>query len=482
MDKKELHEMILNITKSYFVSFAEQYKNEIDLLKSRVNELQIQLHEEHSLRIKLENKIDQLSSKFNNDENNSSRGNTIFESKSDLSLYERKKTIFHDKRRSLRRRKSLNESIQFDKIEHLNDKKLEKKTKKEEKKRLKLEKKRSEKNLDDNGIIKQKRMKNYFNKLFRGSEKPQKSSLDDQSLNNNNDLIIQQYKNALEEKKEKINTWNEWKLKLRKSSNIQTNEEIDLSNMELNVLPESFIISKMRTCVSLNISLNQFKVWPIELSSSTLIELNISNNSIEDIPSRIDSILNLKLLNLSNNKLSFIPKSLSKLINLEYIDLSNNNICEIPNEIEYLNKLKGIQLFNNNISILPSQIRNLKDLNYIDISFNKIISIPKEISELVNLKYIDLSYNEIESIPSSIDSLINLEFLSLCFNKLEKLPLTLISIPSIKTALRATNNPYKNNELKEASIKGDEYIIEYLKSVKDPSLFVDPNHDINGSL
>lgn len=437
------------------------------------------LHEEHSLRIKLEQKIDQLSSCINNTEyEHSKENNDKFETKDQLSLTERK-LIYKNltKEEKSRRTKTLNESVQLRRLERSNSKKLEKKAKKEEKKRLKLEKKKSELNLP----VKLKKKKSYFNKFFKSSDKQQKSSSNESSSDIDGSSTIQLYEIGLEEKKKNVNNWNEWKIKIRSLFNNITNEEIDLSNMELNVLPESFILSKMRTCASLNLSFNQFTVWPNELSSQTLVELNLSNNSMSDFPSRIDTLANLRLLNISNNKLSFIPKSLFKLKNLEYIDISNNNIREIPNEIEHLNQLKGIQLFNNNISLLPTEISQLKDLHFIDISFNKLTIIPNSISELTNLQHIDLSFNEIESLPSSIDSLKKLNHLSVSNNRLEKLPFTLVLLPSINSILHATNNPYKDPELKEASVIGNDAIVNYLFNKRDSSLFVHPD-DINNGL
>ena len=53
-------------------------------------------------------------------------------------------------------------------------------------------------------------------------------------------------------------------------------------------------------------------------------ELLLSENSLEEIPSTLEKLSNLKILKLTNNKLRTIPFGLADLLTLEVLDCGNN--------------------------------------------------------------------------------------------------------------------------------------------------------------
>ena len=127
-------------------------------------------------------------------------------------------------------------------------------------------------------------------------------------------------------------------------------------------------------CNKLNIS----TIIPRTLNYLHLIELDISNNNIKEIP----CIQSIKILKCNNCNLKTLPL----LPALEYLECSNNKICNIPN----YRKLKYLDCSNNyitniNIICLQKLICNnnlisgvsIKDLKYLEAKKCPIITIYK---------------------------------------------------------------------------------------------------------
>lgn len=59
--------------------------------------------------------------------------------------------------------------------------------------------------------------------------------------------------------------------------------------------------------------------------------LNISKNQIEELPSEIGALQNLKYINVSSNRLHSLPRSLGNCRKIESLDIANNkNLTELP--------------------------------------------------------------------------------------------------------------------------------------------------------
>ena len=81
--------------------------------------------------------------------------------------------------------------------------------------------------------------------------------------------------------------------------------------------------------------------------SGGVTELRLSHNRLSgNIPAKLGSLSNLKVLELSHNQLSGeIPPELGSLPNLEELDLSNNKLNgEMPPELGSLRYLQGLLL------------------------------------------------------------------------------------------------------------------------------------------
>ncbi len=176
--------------------------------------------------------------------------------------------------------------------------------------------------------------------------------------------------------------------------------------------------AKFAECDDSYIMLRQYCIQniPEEIANSSLIELDLANNCINDVPINIGECPNLEVLNLSNNWISATPPG--NYSKLKKLNLKLNFISEI--NIQTYTSLVKCNLEHNDIAILPSELSNLINLKILKCSDNKVTNW-KSICSLINLETCDLNYNEITYIPSDIFKLRNLIVLSLGNNKITKL-------------------------------------------------------------
>ena len=114
---------------------------------------------------------------------------------------------------------------------------------------------------------------------------------------------------------------------LRINSGISTIQKVDLSGCNLTEIPTKIF----------------------ELSAS-LTELNLGNNNLSDLPDKMASLTNLRILFFANNQFRTFPSILGKMRSLFMISFKSNKLESIPDEalrstIHWLiltdNKLKG---------------------------------------------------------------------------------------------------------------------------------------------
>lgn len=88
--------------------------------------------------------------------------------------------------------------------------------------------------------------------------------------------------------------------------------------------------------------------------------------------------------------------------NLEFLDLSNNSISEIPKQVTKLKKLKKLYLSENNIKVIPSYIAELDSLSILYLLYNKVETISADICSMDNLRVLNLNGNPNSNIPNCL--------------------------------------------------------------------------------
>lgn len=131
---------------------------------------------------------------------------------------------------------------------------------------------------------------------------------------------------------------------------------------------------------------------------------------------------------------------IAKLYSLPYLDLSQNSLTDLPDELFELSELKELNLSNNFLTYIDesnfSKLQKLLDLNLSGNSFNYNIGLPFPLGNNLPLRILNINYNNFQKLPKE---LLNLNFLEEL--KFENNPLT-IEIPEeilnkdIKTFLK----------------------------------------------
>ena len=143
-------------------------------------------------------------------------------------------------------------------------------------------------------------------------------------------------------------------------------------------------------------SFSQFPMGILELVKLKKINFLSGGNGLEKFT--------LGMLESENKYILSIPGEIEKLSQLESLSWSCN-IDELPSSIIKLNNLKDLDLSDNNFETLPDFVCQMDNLESLWLCNNKLKSLPQNISEMVNLK--DNNGLNIHANPFMIELLTN---------------------------------------------------------------------------
>lgn len=203
--------------------------------------------------------------------------------------------------------------------------------------------------------------------------------------------------------------------------------ELDLPNKNLNELPKE--IGQLANLEKLSLATNNLSALPKEIGLLSKLEiLELGENNLSSLPIEIGLLSNLRVLRLSVNQLSTLPIEISQLVNLSELYLNSNQLTAIPSEIGALTKLLMISLGSNQLRALPKEIGEISSLIGLYLNNNQIEAIPEEIGQLTNLEFLLLNNNQLTSIPPELGFLTNLESLRMTDNNLNSIPQSVINL------------------------------------------------------
>ncbi len=146
---------------------------------------------------------------------------------------------------------------------------------------------------------------------------------------------------------------------------------------------------------------NQFRMW--EAIEQVLIQgnnyLDLSNFSLDELPSEVLKISQLIELNLSNNNISSLPDNFGDLEKLSKLTLSRNSLIKLPTTINQLQKLRYLDVSDNALELIPSELGELTELLTLKLSNNKLKSLPNKLILLNKLIHLDVSGNDLKIPP-----------------------------------------------------------------------------------
>ncbi|XP_066952356.1 chaoptin [Macrobrachium rosenbergii] len=217
---------------------------------------------------------------------------------------------------------------------------------------------------------------------------------------------------------------------------------LDLSHNKLSSFPDkTFDRTKIQKLQSLDLSYNDFKEVPVERLRGQyffLSDLSMAHNKIENVPSKADTLVNIKTLDLSYNPLS--EEAIYTLLNepktVRHLNLAGTNVTKIP-EIE-ARFLLTLNLSDNNIVGVKEQSFELcQYLQVLDMSKNKIPNLIYGLAtawpKIPDLRELDISHNPLAYIINGdFDYLRNLEVLKASY------------LPRVKSIERTAMTPLRS--------------------------------------
>ncbi|KAG6409912.1 hypothetical protein SASPL_127954 [Salvia splendens] len=150
------------------------------------------------------------------------------------------------------------------------------------------------------------------------------------------------------------------------------------------------------------------------------------------------------VLALSDCGLTTIPKDAWTCgSSARVLDVSHNSLHEVPAEIGGLSKMKKLLLDSNllsDTSIAWDELASLKHLIFLSLNQNNLTSIPSALGALTTLKHLDITNNKLVCIPTELGLLTSLEVLKLKNNRLKTIPMSIGDCVSLVDALCLSNN------------------------------------------
>ncbi len=121
-----------------------------------------------------------------------------------------------------------------------------------------------------------------------------------------------------------------------------------------------------------------------------VVKLILRKQHLKTFPLQILLFKNLQYLDISKNSITEIPDSIGTLTQLQYFACSKTGLQKVSKNIGKLVELKYLNLNQNDLEYLPPQIGNLQKLEILDIWSNNFNEYPENFKMLTALKIIDL--------------------------------------------------------------------------------------------
>jgi len=200
--------------------------------------------------------------------------------------------------------------------------------------------------------------------------------------------------------------------------NLDALQTLNLSKNTITELPYS--IGDLTSLQTLNLSENRLSsvsTWIGNLEN--LVTLHVDRNTpLTSLPEEINNLSSLTHLYAYSGSINTLPTTRSWMTSLIYLWLYQNKLTTLSTGIGYLPSLQELVIHNNKLTTLPDTIGNITTLKHLVAYGNYLWIIPPWVTNLSNLLTLDLSHNYINTIPWSISGMASIETINLWYNNL----------------------------------------------------------------
>jgi Leucine-rich repeat (LRR) protein len=239
-------------------------------------------------------------------------------------------------------------------------------------------------------------------------------------------------------------------------ANLTTIYKINLSGQSLKEIPA--VIFKMSNLQELNVSKNGLTNLGDIDKLKNLQELNVGMNRLSVFPYKLINLKHLKILSLYWNDISTIPSNFYDSNSLEELDMTSMfkfDFAANLKSIYRLKKLKHLTLGNNQIPALNIDFVKLDNLQEFAFTGQHRVDIKDlliNLSKCKQLQIVHLSRNNIETLPDEISLLSQLKVLNLFENHIKYLPLKITNLKNLKE-ITLIDNPVDSIQISKVEKK-----------------------------
>jgi Leucine-rich repeat (LRR) protein len=226
---------------------------------------------------------------------------------------------------------------------------------------------------------------------------------------------------------------------------------------------------------------NRFSKLPSLAFFSHLDRLQLSGNQLKQLPPGLEMLSKLTSLKAAGNKLKTIPHHLPP--HLLEIDFSNNQLEEFPDILDQLPHLRRLQLSRNRLSTLPDSLQHCRSLHELDLDNNRFQIVPDFIGKLNRLGRLRAGKNQLTTTAGWLPGLSRLEVLHLQKNQLKELVLP--TAPSRLRTLFLNGNAldvslrsflHLDHLEKIAGVRGSKGVIAFIRAARKMELSIEERY------
>jgi hypothetical protein len=165
----------------------------------------------------------------------------------------------------------------------------------------------------------------------------------------------------------------------------------------------------------------QLSTFPEEIIklADTLEYLDLSGNSLSELPKSFGLLKKLKVFFCSDNHFRHLPEVLADCPVLDIVGFKSNSIETIAPSALNTN-LRWLILTNNKIAALPATIGNCTRMQKLMLAGNRLTTLPKELQNCSNLGLFRISANRLAEIPEWLLEMPKLSWLAFSGNPATK--------------------------------------------------------------
>lgn len=163
------------------------------------------------------------------------------------------------------------------------------------------------------------------------------------------------------------------------------------------------------------------------MKPEAVLNLDLSSQSLKEVPSQIRAFENLQMLLLDSNFITQVPAWIGDLKSLWYVSIGYNDLESIPSSLTSMKQLEYLSLRNNKISELSATPFCQRSIS-IDLAHNLLTRVPNFFRKGVYAESLFLNDNNITLDDESFKNVIGFGELDLRSNQVVKVNNELIRI------------------------------------------------------